>query len=217
MIGLRDESLSLANRGLVEPVANQEERLRLFVAVELPDAWLAALSKLQETLRSKIEPRSGVRLRWVRPEGTHLTLKFLGEVAASRLPAIEDALQAALSTPPGVRLSLEGPGLFSNRGQARVLWAGAGGDVVGVTRLAGQIDAAMGEIGFEVERRPFAPHLTLARVPENVSLAAESVASIIGTVETPAVPELAIERVSLMRSHLGRGGARYERLAAFPG
>lgn len=204
--------------------AHQEGRLRLFVAIELPPAWLAAMATLQERMKQVLaaDPRTrGLRLRWTRPEGIHLTLKFLGEVDASLLERIKDALAAAATDMPSIQLVLGRTGSFGGRQAPRVLWAGIGeagseGDSR-LARLAERIEEALEPEGFPRERRAFSPHLTLARFPEEVPAWQRALAaSLAAAVALPPTEPFTVAAVSLMRSHLGPGGARYERLASFP-
>jgi len=193
----------------------REASLRLFVAVELPESWLAALRTLQDELRDRLGP--AVSLRWVRPEGIHLTLKFIGQVTAGLRSQLEAVLTAAVPASPDIRIELAGPGTFGERGRVRVVWAGLQGDINGLRELAGKIDAATSSAGIARERRPLSPHLTLARVPEGFTAgSAVLLAEAIALTAAPRLPQLEIRRVSLMQSHLGAGGARYERLAVFP-
>lgn len=188
-----------------------EELLRLFVAVDLPEVVRDALTRLQQELRG--QDLSG--LRWVRPEGTHLTLKFLGETPAERVPAIREALAAAQGV-AAFRLALGALGTFGNRRGPRVLWLDIGGEVQRLRELQIVVERALVEAGFAPEEREFSPHLTLARVrqpprpgtAERVSQALEAVA--------PPRAEFEVREVLLMRSTLQPGGAAYERLAAFP-
>jgi 2'-5' RNA ligase len=193
------------------------ETLRLFVAVELPGAWLEALGTAQRTLADVLETPRTPRLRWVRPEGIHLTLKFLGNFPTVKLAELQGLLGEAVSEPPEVTLSLGEPGFFTGPGGlVRVLWVGLRGDMPGLEALASTIDTACSPMGVPGERRRFAPHLTLARVPDETSLSAQDVREAMGHLETLKAPPLTVSHVSLMRSHLGPGGSRYERIAAFP-
>ncbi len=187
------------------------ELLRLFVAVELPDDVRQALAALQAELR----PRGLEGLRWVRPEGVHLTLKFLGETPADKLPAIREALAVSVKGVPPHRLSLGSLGTFGGRRGPQVLWVDLGGDIEPLGRLQRQVEQALAAAGFPREKRPFSPHLTLARVrPESAQAAAPRIAQALEAVRTPAA-ELEVREIALMRSTLGPGGAVYERLATF--
>ena len=203
-------------------MTNQSDsQLRLFVAIELPEAWKQALQALQNAMQAALEadPRTrGVRPRWVRPEGMHLTLKFLGEVAAERLGAIESALESAVPQSPDIELSLWHAGSFSDRRAPRVIWAGIQeGEPWGrLLRLVEQIETWMAATGFPRERRGFAPHLTLARLPDISNEARLATAEVTTSISIDSAPPFIVDSVSLMQSHLGPGGARYERLASFP-
>jgi 2'-5' RNA ligase len=196
-----------------------DARLRLFVAIELPDAWKEAVAAYQRRLQERISidaPR--VRLRYVRPEGVHLTLKFLGETPANRLPSIEGALSQAVTTAPNFRLELRRVGSFSDRRAARVVWAGVAGDTDALRLLAERVDTRLASAGFARERRGFMPHLTIARLPDAMSQAErELVVAASNAIALAPQDAMLVGYVSLMRSHLGPGGTRYERLARFPG
>lgn len=187
------------------------ESLRLFVAIDLPAEVRQALLRVQDDLR-----RAGAdRLRWVRPEGVHLTLKFLGEVAAERVDAVEAALRSAIE-PFELRLRLATLGGFGGV-RLRVVWVGLEGDVEPLAALAEQIERALTPLGFPRERRPFAAHLTLARVPDATPRdERERLASLLRRTSPSPMPSMVATEVSLMRSVLGQGGAVYTRLAAFP-
>ena len=187
------------------------ELLRLFVAVELPEQVREALVALQADLR-----RRGLgSLRWVRPEGIHLTLKFLGETPSDRLPAIRQALAESVKGVPAHRLWLGSLGTFGNRRGPQVLWVDLEGDLEPLRLLQRQVEQALEMAGFPRERREFAPHLTLARVrPESARALARRIAEALQAVRA-AQGEMEVREVSLMQSTLQAGGAVYQQLAAF--
>jgi 2'-5' RNA ligase len=130
------------------------------------------------------------------------------------------ALTSATSPAPDCRLKMGRLGSFSDRRGPRVVWAAVDGvtpaDRDALYRLQERIETWLESAGFARERR-FSPHLTLARVPDQVTpdqrkLIAESTA----TSPEPDLTPLTVTHVSLMRSHLGPGGSRYERIASFP-
>ena len=195
---------------------SESERLRLFVAVELPEEWLKHLEEAQQQLQRELEASGAPRLRWTRPEGIHLTLKFLGETPAARLPEVESAIGQAVVSPPDISLGLGEVGMFTSGRRVRVVWAGLSGDTEALARLADKIDVACAPLGYGRGMRPFAPHLTLARVPEGASLDRDVLSGHLHSLKLDDAPPFNVQQVSLMRSHLGPGGARYERLAAWP-
>jgi 2'-5' RNA ligase len=189
------------------------EELRLFIACELPQDWLAALEGASRSLA-----RGGLgALRWVRPEGIHLTLKFLGDAGRHLLPDLRDALQTGCRGQHGFTLTLAGLGTFGSGRSVRVVWAGIEGDAKSLQALQRRIDDAVAALGFARELRPYSPHLTLARVPESAPL--EARARIMPEIRQAAPLEAApfvVSQVSLIRSQLGPGGARYSRLTTAP-
>ncbi len=183
----------------------REEQPRLFVAIELEPPMLAALGQVQAALQRR--PLEG--LRWVRPEGIHLTLKFLGDTPANRLPAIRRALAGAVLGVPPLRLSLDTPGSFGSRQSPRVVWVGLRGDIEELGRLQRRVDEALEKEGFPREQRAFSPHLTLARIrPESALALAAPLAEALRDLQ---VPDASMETrvLSLMRSRLNPRGAEY--------
>jgi len=185
--------------------------LRLFVAIELPGEVREALGRLQHELQ-----RRGIeRLRWVRPEGIHLTLKFLGATPSDRLPAIEEALASAVEDATQHELELGEPGTFGGS-RPRVVWVDLRGDLDAVRALQERVEAALNSLGYEREARGWSPHLTLARVrPEAAREVARALPAALDGVRVPA-GVIPMREVSLMRSTLRPSGAVYERVAAFP-
>jgi 2'-5' RNA ligase len=184
---------------------------RLFVAVELPGQLRRVLDDLQHELQRHIQG-----LRWVRPEGIHLTLKFLGEMPEARVDDIKAAVANAAAGVPRHELSLGQLGTFGNRGAPRVLWLDLRGDLDTLNLLQSRVDASLASAGFPRESRPFAAHLTLARVrPETARDVAGALADAMRTVEPPS-GSLPVRQISLMLSRLGPGGAVYKRLGAWP-
>jgi 2'-5' RNA ligase len=185
--------------------------LRLFIAVELPPAWTEALAATQRALR-----RYGLeRLRWVRPEGIHLTLKFLGNVDEARVSALTRTLEETAAEHAPFALRLSRLGAFGPPARRRVVWAGVAGDLDALTRLRQTVERRAAALGFPAERRPFSPHLTLARVPEELPQpVGASIDAALTAVAAPAAPPLQVKEIALMHSRLLPGGAQYTRLAA---
>jgi 2'-5' RNA ligase len=193
-------------------VANNEP-YRLFVACELPPAAREALGDLQRSLREA----GSTNLRWVRPEGIHLTLKFLGSVPPPRVGAIQDALAGAAPEPFRWQVRLAELGSFGGPARLRVVWVGLEGDVEPLKELARRVEAALGPLGFPAEGRPFAPHLTLARVRDDASAEERRrLHELLRRFAFPSLPSMTIDSVNLMRSFLEPGGARYACLSRFP-
>lgn len=185
--------------------------LRLFIAIELPGSVLSALNQVQHSLQRET---ALARLRWVRPEGIHLTLKFLGETPEERRADIEAAITRAAAGIPPFELHLGNIGRFGSKNSPRVVWIDVAGETEALTRLQSQIEREVSPLGFPSETRAFSPHLTLARVPPE--RARDVAAPLDDAMSRVAVPEASFQatEVSLMRSQLQRGGAVYTQLFA---
>lgn len=193
------------------------ESWRLFVALPLPEDAVAALTEAQDRLRRALPGRA---LRWTQPDQMHLTLQFLGNVVASRVPDLEAALRHAIN-PDAARpfpLHLDGLGAFPNLRRPRVLWAGLGGDSEALAALQTRVAAACAP--FLAEARPdrggFQPHLTLARVKDRAGRAARDAGAALA--RSPAPPSVAwtATELRLLRSVLHPSGAVHSLLARLP-
>ena len=187
--------------------------LRLFAAVELSAEARGRLAEAVTALKSTT-PRGTVR--WVRPEGVHLTLRFYGEVPRSQVLEIERTLMAAAADSQQMTLSLGVLGFFPPTGQARVAWVGLEGDLHRLASLQRAVEAGARKLGFVPETRPFEPHLTLGRIQDRLDTGerhkmAERVAAL--SLRSTA---FSVSQMSLMRSELRPGGSVYYRVYAAP-
>lgn len=184
---------------------------RTFIAVELPDAARAALQAHIARLS-----RALPRVRFQPPDSLHLTLAFLGELDDERLDAATQAAIAAASTAPPFTLMVAGLGIFGPPSAPRVLWCGVGGDVPTLLRLQAALADRLAAAGFPRERRPFAPHLTLARFKQPLDPAAPQRLSAILANPSVAKTPFTVDSLSVMKSELLRPAARYTCLCACP-
>ncbi len=180
--------------------------MRLFVALELTPAIHEAL----RALVGKLE-RTGADLRWVRPEGMHLTLKFIGEVASEKLAPIKAALARA-SSPAAVQLSFRGLGYFPNERRPRVFWVGIEASE-NLAPLAAEMEKALAPLGIPAEKRAYVPHLTLGRFKSDARLA-ELQKEIAGLSSTD-FGCFGARSFALFQSRLSPKGAEYTRLEEF--
>jgi 2'-5' RNA ligase len=180
--------------------------MRLFIAIEIPDGTKQEMAKAQEQLR-----RSGADAGWTRPEGTHLTLKFLGEVPEAQVEEVKMALAKTVEGKGGFRLEVAGVGVFPNARNPRVAWIGVSGDLGKLAALQASVEDAMTEIGFEREERDFTPHLTLGRIKYIRSHDAWQKA--LDGIKDIRLPGFDVTAVSLMKSELKRTGAVYTEIA----
>ncbi len=189
--------------------------IRAFVALELPDAARAFCAEATSQARSALGSDGRV-VRWVDPEGIHLTLKFLGSVPAERVPEMVDRVAREVADFGPFPLAIGGLGLFPSQRAPRVVWLALIGDLTALGKCQERVEAATVPLGFAREQRPFQPHLTCGRVREGATPAQLAA---IGRLPTgwPASPSapFPMTSISLMQSHLSPRGARYSRVATF--
>jgi len=174
---------------------------RAFVAIELEAPLREAIRELQAGLR----PRLGA-IRLVRPEGIHLTLRFLGDTSPAQVETMRPLLAAAVADCPAAEARVAGLGTFPERGSPRVLWLGL--EVPpSILDLQRACERAARAAGFESEARSFRAHLTLGRWREKAARPDLPPADL-GTTR--------LDTLVLFRSDLQPGGAVYTPLARFP-
>ncbi|HEX4954258.1 MAG TPA: RNA 2',3'-cyclic phosphodiesterase [Thermoanaerobaculia bacterium] len=179
------------------------------MALDLPEPVREAVAAFART-----EAARSPRARWVRPEGMHLTLAFLGEVAPARLPFLIATLAEVCARHPPFPLRVEGAGAFPPRGPSRALWLGcpAGAALAPFQRAVAEQAAAA--VGLTPEARPFHPHLTLARTPE--PWRRDAVERLVAAAAGRSFGEpFEVTEGVLMESELAPGGSRYRALERF--
>jgi RNA 2',3'-cyclic 3'-phosphodiesterase len=189
-------------------VSAGEERVRLFVALELPDAAREALVRWRQSALSEASGVAGgsgaPRLRLVRPEDLHATLCFLGSRRAAEIEPIGAACGVVAGEPP-VESALGEP-LWLPRRRPRVLAVSLRDAEGALARLHRSLSAALVAGGwYATESRPFLAHVTVARVGGDARLRPPELAS-------PPADPIRCSRVTLYRSRLSPAGARYEPL-----
>ena len=183
--------------------------IRCFIAIELPPEVLRVLEDLKDRLGKGHEQAA----KWVPPGGIHLTLKFLGDVPADRIPRVAGAMGQVAAAGPPLALHLAGAGCFPSAERPRVLWAGLAGDLIRLAQLHSHVQDAMAESGFPREARAFTPHLTLARMRDLAT--PDELRRVGSAVKQLAVPRVAFiaSEIALIRSDLLPSGAVHTVLA----
>jgi RNA 2',3'-cyclic 3'-phosphodiesterase len=181
--------------------------MREFLAIPLPDDVRHAAVASRSVLRV---PGDG--WRFVRDEGLHVTIRFLGEVDPSRHDELSLAWREAARGVGLPVLRLGGAAVFPAAQRPRVLCLHVDdeSDDGSLGRLADRVERAAREQGFPPETRPFSAHVTLARARRGARVGAPAVerVGILGS--------FVAERLVLYRSELGRGGSRYTEEASYP-
>jgi 2'-5' RNA ligase len=179
--------------------------VRLFVAVNLPDAEIARLAAVLATFSA-----SDLPFRWVAAESIHITLKFLGEVPDARVTEIGAALRRAAAGVAPFDVAIGGFGAFGARSRPRVLWVGVAAPPA-LHELQERVEAQIEPLGYPREQRDFSPHLTIGRLKKDAGKV--DIAGL-DRIMASAVykARITVESADLMRSHLSPRGARYERI-----
>lgn len=185
------------------------DSIRTFIAIDLPSDVKEALSAFVETLKGR--GLSGVR--WVNPNGIHLTLKFLGEIPPSTVPLLLDAIESVAASHHCFTLGLGRLGVFPDPDNPRVLWVGLDGDLSSLAELQASVEEQCLFLGFEPDRRRFTPHLTLGRVrralPETER---ELVRAAMQEEANPGSIQWQVDEIHLIHSTLTPQGAVYRSL-----
>ncbi|MDC3954103.1 RNA 2',3'-cyclic phosphodiesterase [Polyangium jinanense] len=181
---------------------------RLFLAVDPGDECHTRIA--EAVSRARVH---APRARWVRTEGIHVTLVFLGAVEESLVPAVVAKVEGVAVRHAPLTLRFEGAGCFGGR-KPRVLWIGVEGDVPALGLVHKELSEALTEVGYVPEERLFSPHLTLARAgfggtDAGLWAAARALAG-------ESFGEVNVRELVLYESVLSAAGARYEAVARLP-
>ncbi|MGD9105473.1 MAG: RNA 2',3'-cyclic phosphodiesterase [Desulfobacterales bacterium] len=137
--------------------------IRTFIAIELPEKIIYTIGKVQKEIKSY-----GLKIRWVRPENIHLTLKFLGDIKKTDTEKVARAVSESVTGYPPISLAVKGIGVFPGIKRPRVIWLGVSNQLDMLTVLQKTLDEKLEEIGFPKEKRPFRGHLTLGRIKSKI-------------------------------------------------
>ncbi|MEK6534878.1 MAG: RNA 2',3'-cyclic phosphodiesterase [Thermodesulfobacteriota bacterium] len=187
-----------------------ERTIRAFLALDPPEEILREIERIQDRLRKLIRGD----LRWVRPEGIHLTLKFFGDVSENAVVNISVVAGQAAAAVGSFELAIGGTGVFPDPSRPRVVWLGMNGEVARLVTFQQGLERALREIGFPPEERPFRPHLTLGRIKSPKGLT--GLAEALEKEKTVTAGRFTASGLSLFQSELTPRGAVYTRLAGYP-
>lgn len=190
-----------------------DEGLRAFVAIETPPEVKKAVGEL-----IVMAQRAGAtQLRWVEPQGIHLTLKFLGTILRSQVEGVIGVIAQASQGVAPFSLWLEGAGAFPHLRAPRVFWAGLAGELGPLQALYHGLEEGLDLLGFPPEGRSFNPHLTLGRVRPDVSPGERRrLGEMLAKVPPPPEVSFPAKEVGLIQSTLTPRGAVYTRLYVHP-
>lgn len=134
-------------------------RIRTFIAIDTPVDIKVDMSALQQKLKE-----SAADVRWESSEKFHATIKFLGDTEESRLDDVVKGMETAAGGVHPFRLTYEGLGTFPDRRHPRVIWIGCHNEDGSLESFKTRLDGELTRLGFDIDDRPFRPHVTLGRV-----------------------------------------------------
>jgi 2'-5' RNA ligase len=187
-----------------------ERTIRSFLALDPPEEILREIGRIQDRLKKIIHGD----VRWVRPEGIHLTLKFFGDISENAVVEISAVAGKAAAAVGTFELAIGGAGIFPDMKRPRIIWLGMNGDVARLVTFQKELEHALQEFGFPREERPFRPHLTLGRIKSAKGVT--GLAEALRKGETYTAGRFTASGLGLFKSDLTPRGAIYTRLAGYP-
>jgi len=182
------------------------ETIRAFIAIALPLELKQQLARLQASLNAD----NRLRIKWVKPEGIHLTLKFLGNIPGSGIDRITRAMTNAATQITPFYLETEALGAFPDLKRVQVVWLGLGGEIDKLEQLQQLIETKLTHLGFATEQRNFKPHLTLARLSKEVPASErQRMGELIADSSTEMCAKIKVDNINLVKSQLTGVGAIY--------
>lgn len=177
------------------------------MAVRPPPEVVAAVS---ERVGSAQVTGAEPGMRWATADHWHFTLLFLGPVA--QLAPVEGALGKAAGAHLPFSVQVGGASAFPGEQRARVVWLGVADGAAPLVALAATVAAALRPVGYTGDRRPFRPHLTVARLKAPAPVPR----TVVSLGPAPVGPAWVVDEVLLYRSDLSPSGSTYTVLGRFP-
>ena len=186
--------------------------MRCFVAIEIPEDIRTDLVALQKELAGRVDVHRG-DVKWVEPEGMHLTLKFLGEVPDNQIVDVCNITKEVADRRAAFDLAIKEVGTFGGR-SARVLWVGAGLECPELLDVQKDLEEQLDQAGWPREARPFSGHLTLCRIRN--SKAGEKLAELAKEYKDFDLGTVRAGSMTVFESQLRPQGPMYTPLGNYP-
>jgi RNA 2',3'-cyclic 3'-phosphodiesterase len=189
---------------------NENKNIRAFLAIDPPAVVLENIEGMQDTLKKSIQGS----IRWVRPEGIHLTLKFFGDISARDVGNISEVIARRTAALSQFALEIRGLGAFPDVTRPRIIWLGITGQLGCLLSLQKDLEEEFFLLDFPKEDRPFRAHLTMGRVkiPKGII----GLAPAVEAAGNLTAGNFTVGEVVLFQSSLSPQGAIYTKLATFP-
>jgi 2'-5' RNA ligase len=188
------------------------QKLRLFVAIPMPEAVRNEIISVQQEMQRLVSPTA---IRWTKPEQFHLTLRFLDDVPVERVPALHEAIGTVCCGDSPLRLRAQGVGFFPNARSPRVIWVGVSDGEGRLADLQKKIEDAVQPFAERPGTEKFAGHVTLGRVKFLNRQEVEKLAAQAQALKDRLLGEWTAPEIELMQSRLLPTGAEHSLLAAF--
>ena len=178
--------------------------MRLFIAIDITDneEVIGIYKELKKRLAAE-------KIRWVKPENMHLTLKFLGSTAPEKVDDIKKLMKKVCEGKHLSPLEFSRIGIFGSSYKPRVIWLGFKENKE-IAALAQELKSGLVPLGWEYDRQNFVPHLTLGRVTKINSK--KYFQSVLDDYKTLNIKPLEIEKITLYQSILGKEGPVYKEI-----
>ena len=183
--------------------------IRAFIAFDLPEQVVSAISNIQADVKS-----DKFNIKCVRPENIHLTLKFLGNINPAAVEQIGAVMREAVKPFSPFNLQAKGLGVFPGLKRPRVIWIGVGGQIDLLIGLQKKLDEDLSASGFPREKRPFKGHLTLGRLKGKID--SDQIAAVVKKYSDFESENFTAEAIILYSSDLQPSGAVYTQLVTIP-
>ena len=184
--------------------------IRSFLAFELSAEMRSTVSGVYENVRN-----SRLEVRWVRPQGIHITVVFMGDVREEDIAHIGNEVGKVCSEFAPFQASLKGMGCFPNSRNPRVIWIGLEGDIERMSNFREDLEKSLVPFRVKAEKRGFNPHLTLGRF-KKPSRDESEIGELIHKHKNLTSPVCALHELVLFKSDLKPGGAIYTKMLSCP-
>jgi 2'-5' RNA ligase len=181
--------------------------IRTFIALEIPGTIISKIRELQDGIKAY-----GLKIRWVRAENIHLTLKFLGDVEEIKIKKIAKAVFKTVEGHSPISIKAKGIGVFPGIRRPRVLWVGLAGQLEALVGLQQTLDENLIMLGFSREERPFKGHLTMGRMKDKIDV--KKLGDALMAFRSFESETFTADQIILYKSELKASGAVYTELAS---
>jgi RNA 2',3'-cyclic 3'-phosphodiesterase len=187
--------------------------MRVFVAIDVGDAVRREVTRVVSTLTGKLEAvKTPPKVVWVKPDALHVTIKFIGEIEPPEVERLQQLLMPPIAVAP-FEIEWRGIGTFPNNKHPRALWIGVVSGASALAQIEAEVSRRLAGSAADLDARPLLPHLTVGRV--KMGGAGIDWPKILQSVEVKRVTSR-VDRVTLYRSELSRGGPHYTGLVSAP-